>query len=830
MMTLLSCDLHAKIVRKLVSEVATTRRLMVSPWAAMAHIRGLLIFLCLTSTTSAGRARRQAGCKCRPQIQCVNRFDSLDEMARNSCELRSGLKGLCCTDIKKRRAPPPADFVLRTSDDVRLPENLGEKDISEKLFHIKAPGLPWLSNDKATKSQRLFTKGRKADGEIRNTALRLLSLVDEFELDGFGLRRADDGFDASNSIGVEEICPWTNKNGRRPNCGETREERKKYKQWRSVDGSCNNEIEPLWGMASTPQQRILDNDYSQPGDQPRVASDGRPLPSARLVTTTAFVQGDTPNRRQISTLFMQMAQFIDHDVTHTPATAPEEACCKADQQGRNWLYPNDRELRNLNRECFPIEIPRNDTFWGPKRRTCMQFSRADPSPAIPKCSSSAGREPANAITHWLDASNVYGSTDEETLQVRDTQDRFAFLKASGRGLGGKSHLPKCEREFGKNDIEACGEVCKDDLPNGGNRHCVFAGDFRVNEQPGLSTMHTLWVREHNRVAAELMRINPRWDLERVFQEARRIVIATWQNIIFNEWLPIVLGQTYMKSFSLFPLRPGQGYAEDYDSSIDPRINAEFSGAAFRFGHSMVPGLLQVMRPSRTSQMRLRDVFFDPSQLADEGFVDGIMLGMALTEAPAWDPEFSNDLTNHLFEEEETPGSGMDLVSLNIQRGRDLGLNGYNAYRKICASGKFRGVRTFNELAQDGYMSRETVRKLSALYRDVDDIDLFVGGLHENPHNQALLGPTFLCIIGDQFSRFKIADRFWFENGNDEESRFSLAQLDSLRDTSMARLICDNTNIREVQPLAFRVDDGRFNSKISCNDINMLGVDLSLWKE
>ena len=797
---------------------------MVSQWAAMAHFRGLLICLCLSTATYAGRTRRQAECKCRPLIQCVNRFDSLEEMAKSTCELSSGLKGLCCADIKKRRAPPPADLALRTSDHVRLPENLAEEEISEKLVKIKAPGSPVSTDDKAIKSLRLFTKARRSDNEIRNTALRLLSLVDEIESDGIGLRSADDGFDALNSIDVEEICPWTNKNMRQPNCGETRKEIKKYKQWRSVDGSCNNEFEPLWGMASTPQQRILDNDYSQPGSLPRVASDGKTLPSARLVTTTAFVPGDTPNRNQISTLFMQMAQFIDHDITHTPATAPEEACCKVDQQGREWRYPSDQELRDGHPECYPIEVPTNDTYWGPKGRTCMQFSRSDPSPAIPKCSSSAAREPANAITHWLDASNVYGSTQEETLQVRDTQDRFAFLKASrSGGLGGKSHLPKCAREFGKDDIEACGEVCKEDLPNGGNRQCVFAGDFRVNEQPGLSTMHTLWVREHNRVATLLIKINPKWDLERVFQEARRIIIATWQNIIYNEWLPIVLGQTYMNSFSLSPLKPGQGYAEDYDSTIDPRINAEFSGAAFRFGHSMVPGLIQVMRPSKTNlQMRLKDVFFDPSQLVDEGFVDGIMLGMALTKAPAWDGEFSNDLMNHLFEEHETDGSGLDLATLNIQRGRDLGLQGYNKYRKLCASGKYRGVRNFKELTKDGYMSVESVRKLSALYRDVDDIDLFVGGTLENPHSKALLGPTFLCIIGDQFARFKRADRFWFENGNDEESRLSLAQLDSLRDTSMARVICDNTDIKEVQPLAFRMDDG-LNKKISCDDVNMLGV-------
>merc|ERR1719209_2267696 len=247
---------------------------------------------------------------------------------------------------------------------------------------------------------------------------------------------------------------------------------------------------------------------------------------------------------------------------------------------------------------------------------------------------------------------------------------------------------------------------------------------------------------------------------------------------------------------------------------------------------MVPGLIQVMKPRRRNvqKMRLKDVFFDPSQLVDDGFIDGIMLGMALTAAPAWDPEFSEDLMNHLFEERDSDGSGMDLATLNIQRGRDLGLQGYNKYRKICASGKFHEVRSFAELAQDGYMSKENVRKLSALYRDVDDIDLFVGGTLENPHKKALLGPTDLCIIGDQFSRFKLADRFWFENGNEEESRFSLAQLDSLRDTSMARLICDNTDIKEIQPFAFRVDDNGINSKISCDDVNMLGVNLSFWKE
>lgn len=68
------------------------------------------------------------------------------------------------------------------------------------------------------------------------------------------------------------------------------------------------------------------------------------------------------------------------------------------------------------------------------------------------------------------------------------------------------------------------------------------GESRVNEQPNLTTMHTLWMREHNRIASELQRLHPQWSDEMVFQEARRIVVAEIQHITFNEWLPIIVGE------------------------------------------------------------------------------------------------------------------------------------------------------------------------------------------------------------------------------------------------------------------------------------------------
>lgn len=150
-----------------------------------------------------------------------------------------------------------------------------------------------------------------------------------------------------------------------------------------------------------------------------------------------------------------------------------------------------------------------------------------------------------------------------------------LLITGGTSRGGRSLLPACiEVASSREEVTGCTEVCSQR-----SRDCLAAGEQRVNEQPALATMHTIWLREHNRLVTALEDINPSWDTERLFQEARRILTAQWQHIIYGEWLPILLGLQYMTSFNLLPLT--SGFTSNYDENLDPRVNNEFSTAAFR---------------------------------------------------------------------------------------------------------------------------------------------------------------------------------------------------------------------------------------------------------
>jgi len=343
---------------------------------------------------------------------------------------------------------------------------------------------------------------------------------------------------------------------------------------------------------------------------------------------------------------------------------------------------------------------------------------------------------------------------------------------------------------------------------------------RVTENQLLTEMHTIWVREHNRVAAELGRLNPSWNDEVLFQESRRIVIAELQHIFYNEFAPIVLGPAFIQTYKLSTT---DSLSNIYDPNINPSINNEFATAAFRMGHSLLQGAVRILDELRRvdSTSMLSSIIQNSEPYSRASFLDRVTLSLLGQPLQNFDKSITSEVTNRLFRGGQP--FGMDLVALNVQRGRDHGLPGYNEYRQICGLSK---AASFDDLKP--VISPQAIALFKRIYRHVDDIDLFIGGIYEDPIPGALVGRTFNCIIGDQFARLKKGDRFFYDLGGQPHS-FRPDQLVEIRKTSLSRIICDNQNgaIKTIQPSAFRIASTR-NSELPCNDPGIKRVDLSRW--
>ncbi|RWS23988.1 Peroxidase-like protein [Leptotrombidium deliense] len=469
------------------------------------------------------------------------------------------------------------------------------------------------------------------------------------------------------------------------------------RKYRTADGSCNNLVNPRWGKSMECVNRLEDPVYADGSKAPKVAKSGRPLPNARLTSTTQHSHVNSFSH--VTHMLMQWGQFLDHDITFTPTAQLREGvmdCCTQSSP-----------------ECFQITIPTNDPFYSRFNRRCMTFVRSAPC-----LTCSMYREQINALTAFIDASNVYGSMDNETTALR-LRDGTGMLRSQNNGL----LLPQTADP----ENDQCSNRTN-------NMICFAAGDSR--------------------------QINLHWDEETIFQEARRIVGAQMQVITYKEFLPLVLGGEFMNKYSLNLLSSGR---TSYDSSINPTIYSEFSTAAFRFGHTLIDGLFfRIPFNGNPQSYTLRDNFFNPNPLyaAD---IDNIVRGIIGVSSQRFDPFVTDDVRNHLYKIREDQ-FGNDLVAFNIQRGRDHAIPGYTVYVFACHQIR---ITSFRDLER--FMPSDQANRYANLYESVDDIDLFSAMISERPLPNAVVGPTMACIIGFQFRNLRFGDRYWFEHGGQSGS-------------------------------------------------------------
>lgn len=552
-------------------------------------------------------------------------------------------------------------------------------------------------------------------------------------------------------------------------------------RYRTVDGFGNNPYHPYWGKSNVCHIRLLTPDYADGISEPRTSYlPQAPLPNARAVSN--YIHKDIHLQGPYNMLKMQWGQFINHDITNTQLSSYDGLvdCCKT---------PNVRG-------CYPIYVQPNDKHYQKYNVTCLNFVR---SGVCPLCQFGP-RQQINKNTAYLDASQVYGNDAETARSLRLFKDGLLRFSVNSRG---EVQLPLVSQGSAKDG------QCQ------GN--CYVAGDSRVNQHPALTAMHVLLLRRHNQHARGLAQVHRNWNDELLFQEARRIVIAEYQMITYNEYLPIVFGPILSEYYHL---TPGKGYQHNdythYNKDVDPTTWNEYSTATCRFGHSQIQNLFglypriigqqyennkkqgynkqQQQYPNGTSTFRLKDWFMNPSLLND-GLTQQIVNGLVSRPSAAVDPWVVNDVRNYLYKSRHERTGG-DLAATNIQRGRDHGLPSYTHYLEYCFNHK---VKSWQDLSL--YIPYDILDQLRKLYVVPENIDLFTGGMSERHFPEADIGPTFACINGIQYYHLKFGDRYYFEHRGQAGS-FTPEQLYEIKKSTLARLLCRTAYLPSSPPYAF----------------------------
>ncbi|XP_023240935.1 peroxidase-like protein 3 isoform X2 [Centruroides sculpturatus] len=485
-----------------------------------------------------------------------------------------------------------------------------------------------------------------------------------------------------------------------------------------------------------------------------------PLLVSRILTSDEY---DSKIDVYIShnSLFVNWGQFLSHDLTFSSTFSTSNGfgarCCEG----------------NKHPECIPLAMRFENNYVD--SNYCFNFMRSVSSlrkkvdnPLVSQ------REQLNKLTAFIDASNVYGTTVEELRFLRDLNGHRAMLKS----------------ERTTYEIPIRSETsCRTSVPNCENK-CLLLGEQRASVTSGLMGIHTLWLREHNRLVKKLQ--DKFSNKEILFQEVRKIIGAMMQHIVYDEYLPLLLDHETMKSKELYV--PTKDYK--YDPSISPNILNSFSTAAFRFGHSMVNRRVKKAFSKSTGRRLVTD-FFNVNDFCNSTIdpVHNILLGLMQQEANLVDNVFTKELTHYLFANSEN-SPGHDLVAFDILRGRDHGLAPYNSWRRRC---NLSSATSYDDM--ELFMKSNVINKIKTIYKDYRDVELFVGGISEKPVPGSIVGPTFGCIIAEQFRRLKFGDRFWYENTKTPGS-FTQEQIREIRKTTVASLICRNTNVEVILPNAF----------------------------
>ncbi len=595
---------------------------------------------------------------------------------------------------------------------------------------------------------------------------------------------------------------------------------------RSLNGRGNNINDPTLGEVGTPYARVSAPNYADG------ISEVVDAPNARYISNRVFNDSHVNlfSEREVTQWAFNWGQFLDHSIG----------------------------LREAGNENAPIAFDASDPL--EEFRNDAGVIRFQRSAAADGTGVNSAREQNNIISSFIDGWAIYGGTEERLEWLREGPVDGDLSNNGAKLLLVNGYLPRANT---RGDLSAAPEVALQGGLRATPEKAFIAGDVRANENIALTSTHTLFAREHNRIVDALP---THLDEEQKFQLARRIVGAEQQYITYNQYLP-TLG-IHLDAY------------EGYDPTVDPRITNEFATVGFR-AHSMIHGDFDLAVEKKDfSKRQLRDleakgvlvdgddievplnIAFGNPDLVPEIGLEGILGGLEAVQYNN-DETIDNQLRSILFEQPQNPngpldGAGIennftvvtDLGAIDIERGRDHGIASYNDLREAYGLNRVQSfteitgesteqlpagldiddpeILLFDELLDErgkteekgadkileelekgeevggvfGIRRSTLAGRLKAIYGDVDQVDAFVGLVSE-PHVPGTeFGELQLAIWKEQFEDLRDGDRFFYGNDpvlDDIEARYGISYKVTLAD-----VISNNTdlNFEDLNPNVF----------------------------
>uniref|UniRef100_A0A8D9BYI8 Chorion peroxidase n=1 Tax=Cacopsylla melanoneura TaxID=428564 RepID=A0A8D9BYI8_9HEMI len=564
-------------------------------------------------------------------------------------------------------------------------------------------------------------------------------------------------------------------------------------KYRTMDGSCNNLQKPWWGAAGTPYIRLLKAAYKDSKNSYRVSVvDGSDLPGARLVSSMLLKNKVPPLLDSTTRMFMIIGQMVSHDVNLNPQSQGSKCCSDSGDK-----------IVSTEGQCRPIPIPDDDEFYSKFGRKCLEYhqSTSVDCPAL----QSGPLLLKDLTSHYLDVSFLYGFNENTTKSLRTLTD------GKLRTQSGASH-PYLTTQ----DTSGCPFAKK---------NCYKGGDLGVNSHLDLAVMETVLMRCHNSLVDKLVTVNPHLkdNDEILFQEVRRFLIACFQHIIYSEWLPILLGADIMKKKDL--CSAPTGYSDKYNPDVNPSSLVDFSGAAFRTLHSLIPNTITL----GSETIPFSNSFHKAGDILQEGNNFDADLHSLLTDHSEQFDHYNTDEIRNKFVMSGTPlvnGTiqfGDDVIAADVQRSRDYGLRSYNDYRVLFNMSKF---NDYDAVATA--FGKESATLLAQVFKHPSDIDFYVGSEYELTNQNISAPSTLQAVWAEAFARYKIGDRFFYERGNQPWS-FTLDQLNVIKSIKLAHLVCLGFDTKtDIQRDVFYPANPSSNPMISCDTL-LQQLDLTSFK-